>query len=218
MGKILLFLIILCLAWYVLSAVSLPTAVLLAVSLLGPPGLILAAWLGRHALDRKANPENALQVTGAVHQAVMITLGSAAIAAVRLFGTFPVWEIPIPDVLGLALVILSSLLLLTSTANLILSGLGMPVAFLPTRQVASNWLYGWTRNPIVLSGLLFLFSLGLWMRSTSLVAWTVVLLAPAAVVVLRVFEERELEIRFGTGYLDYKARVPMLIPRIPSRK
>lgn len=171
-GKILLFLVVLCFAWYVLSAVELPPSVL---------------------------------------------LGSGAIAAVRLFTRFPGWEIPIPTAVGLALVVLSTLLLLASTANLILSGLGMPNAFLPTRQLASDFLYSWTRNPIVLSGLLFILTLGVWMRSAWLVTWTLFLLSPAAVFMLRLFEERELEIRFGAEYQEYKARVPMLIPRTLAR-
>jgi len=36
------------------------------------------------------------------------------------------------------------------------------------------------------------------------------------VVFLKAFEERELEIRFGASYLEYKARTPMLWPRRPK--
>jgi len=217
MGKALIFLVVLCLAWYVLSAVPLPPATLLAVTLACPLGLLLAAWFGRRALDRQATPENAARVTGWVHQAFIILLGSAAITAVRLFRSFPGWVLPIPEALVWVLIALSALLLLASTANLIFSGLGMPVAFLPTRQLASDWFYGWTRNPIVLSALLFLFCLGLWMRSLTMAAWTLLFLTPILTVILRLFEERELEIRFGAEYLEYKARVPMLVPRFLSR-
>jgi protein-S-isoprenylcysteine O-methyltransferase Ste14 len=31
------------------------------------------------------------------------------------------------------------------------------------------------------------------------------------------YEERELEVRFGASYLEYKARTPMLFPRKPKR-
>jgi protein-S-isoprenylcysteine O-methyltransferase Ste14 len=30
-----------------------------------------------------------------------------------------------------------------------------------------------------------------------------------------VYEERELELRFGASYLEYKSRTPMLFPRKP---
>lgn len=210
-------LIVLFFAWYVLSAVELPPAALLAVALAGLPAILLSAELGRRALDRLPTPENALQVTAQTHDALIFLLGSTVIAAVRLFDRFPGWSIPVPDKVGLALVILAGLLLLASTANLILSGLGLPAAYLQTRRLASDWLYSWTRNPIVLSGILFLFCLGIWIQSAWLVAWTLVPFTLTMVFILQRFEERELEIRFGDVYLDYKSRVPMLIPRIMAR-
>ena len=213
-GRIFL-LIVLFFALYVITAVELAPATLLLIALAGLPAMLLAAELGRRALDRRPTPENALKVTARTHDALILLLGFTAIAAVRLFSEFPGWTIPVPEPVGLALVFLTALLLLASTANLILSGLGMPMAFLPTRQLASDWLYSWTRNPIVLSSILFLFSLGIRMQSGWLVAWTLVLYTPTAIFMLRRFEERELEIRFGAEYLEYKSRVPMLIPRIP---
>ncbi|MBE0698051.1 MAG: hypothetical protein IH586_14100 [Anaerolineaceae bacterium] len=213
----LILLVVLSVAWYVLSALALAPGWLLAVALLGLPGMLAAAWFGRRALDRQPTPDRALEVTAWVHDAVIALLGSASIAATRLFRAYPGWVLPVPESIGLALVILSGLLLLASTSNLILSGLGIPVAILPTRRLATDWLYKWTRNPIVLSALLFLVCLGLWLRSAWLVAWTVLLVAPTSVGMLRLFEERELEIRFGAEYLSYKAQVPMLFPRILSR-
>lgn len=34
---------------------------------------------------------------------------------------------------------------------------------------------------------------------------------------VKVYEERELEIRFGASYLEYRARTPMLFPGKPKR-
>lgn len=212
-----LLLVVLFIVWYLLSATELPVPVLLAAAFVGPLGLLAAGLLGRRALDRDPTPGNASQVTGVVHDAVLAFLGSGSIAAVRVFGDLRGWEIPLPDGVGLALVILAGLLLLASTANLILSGLGIPIAVLPTRRLASDWMYAWTRNPIVLSGILFLLSLGVWLHSSTLIAWTLLLLLPIMVSLLRVFEERELEIRFGDDYRAYRARVPMLIPRPPGK-
>jgi protein-S-isoprenylcysteine O-methyltransferase Ste14 len=36
--------------------------------------------------------------------------------------------------------------------------------------------------------------------------------APAYVFFAKVFEERELEIRFGASYLEYKSRTPNVFP------
>jgi hypothetical protein len=49
------------------------------------------------------------------------------------------------------------------------------------------------------------------------VLWVLILFAPALLFFVKVFEERELEIRFGAPYLDYKSRTPMLFPRKPKR-
>lgn len=202
-------------AGYLLSVVDLAPEVMLAIALLGPIGLLLAAFIGRRELDRLPTPEHSGRVTAWFHLAVMTLLGAAAITAVRLFQEIRGWSIPMPERLGLTLVIISGLLILAATSNLILAGLGIPIAFIQTQRLASNWLYNWTRNPIVLSALIFMVCLGLWMRSTWLILWTLLLLTPVAVVVLKVFEERELEIRFSTEYQAYKNRVPMLFPRIP---
>jgi len=73
----------------------------------------------------------------------------------------------------------------------------------------------WTRNPMVLGFLAFMASLGIWYQSTLFVIYVLALLTPAWIAFLKVFEERELEIRFGASYLEYKARTPMLFPRRP---
>jgi protein-S-isoprenylcysteine O-methyltransferase Ste14 len=41
---------------------------------------------------------------------------------------------------------------------------------------------------------------------------------PVIFLFLKVYKERELEIRFGEDYLKYKARTPMLTPRKPGDK
>lgn len=213
-----LLLVVLFAVWYLLSATELATPVLLAAALIGPMGLLVTALLGRQALHRNPTPENALRTAAPVHDGVLAFLGVGVIAAVRVFSEVRGWIIPLPDGVGLALVILSGMLMLASLANLILSGLGIPIAVLPTRRLASDWMYGWTRNPIVLTGTLVLLSLGVWLHSSTLIAWTLFLFLPAMIVLVRVFEERELEIRFGDSYREYRARVPMLIPRPPARK
>ena len=73
------------------------------------------------------------------------------------------------------------------------------------------------RNPMVLAALGWFFSLGIWFRSLLFVLWVLVLFAPALLFYVKVYEERELEIRFGASYREYKSRTPMLFPRRPKR-
>jgi protein-S-isoprenylcysteine O-methyltransferase Ste14 len=68
---------------------------------------------------------------------------------------------------------------------------------------------------MVLAALAWFLSLGIWFRSLFLVLWVLVLCTPALLFFVKLYEERELEIRFGSSYLEYKSRTPMLLPRKP---
>jgi protein-S-isoprenylcysteine O-methyltransferase Ste14 len=58
-----------------------------------------------------------------------------------------------------------------------------------------------------------LFGIGFLLHSVSIVfVWTPLYIL-AHVVELKKVEEPELELRFGTAYVEYKRRVPMFIPR-----
>jgi protein-S-isoprenylcysteine O-methyltransferase Ste14 len=99
--------------------------------------------------------------------------------------------------------------------NLALKGFGAPFYIALSRKVATDWMYAWTRNPMALAALALFLSLGLWFQSVMFLLWVLVVLAPAYFFFAKVFEERELEIRFGASYLEYKSRTPMFFPRKP---
>jgi protein-S-isoprenylcysteine O-methyltransferase Ste14 len=69
---------------------------------------------------------------------------------------------------------------------------------------------------MLLAALAFFLSLGIWFQSVLFVLWVLILFAPALLFFVKVYEERELEIRFGESYLEYKSRTPMLFPRRPK--
>lgn len=192
--------------WYLLLAVGGELALI--------PLILLARWL----LDRQPDLRRAAWVTAVIHYLVAILMGGAVIAAVRFAMAAPEWSSPLPAWLGLGLMMLSAIALAAGVVNLVVKGLGLPLGALLTRQVASSWIYAWTRNPIVLSGLAFLVGIGFWLQSSSFLIWVLALVFPAMLVFLLVFEERELEVRFGPDYLKYKQRVPMLWPRRPREK
>jgi len=113
------------------------------------------------------------------------------------------------------LAIITGAAFLLTVVNLALKGFGAPFFIALSRKLAADWLYAWTRNPMVLAGLAFLLSLGIWFQSALFVLWVLILFAPALLVFVKVYEERELEFRFGASYLEYKSRTPMLFPRRP---
>jgi len=61
-----------------------------------------------------------------------------------------------------------------------------------------------------------LLVIGLLLQSALFVVWVLFLVTPSWIVYLKVYEERELEIRFGQSYREYKARTSFLWPRKPK--
>jgi len=172
-------------------------------------------WLGRMILDRQPTTSRTAWITTFVHYAVLTLFGAAIIRVVITHQDWSGWKLPIPVEIGLPLVIITGVAALSTVVNLALKGLGAPFAIALTRKLAVDWWYAWTRNPMVLATLAFFLSLGIWFQSALFVLWVLILFAPALLFFVKVYEERELEVRFGTSYLEYKSRTPMLFPRKP---
>jgi len=178
-------------------------------------GVLLAfplVWLGRKMLDRRPTIGRAVWTTTFVHFGLGLSFGVPIIRAVITHRDWPGAVLPIPSGIGLALILITAGACLLTVANLALKGFGAPFFIVLSRKLAASWLYARTRNPMVLATLAFFLSLGIWFQSLLFVLWVLLLLTPAWLVFLKVYEERELELRFGTSYLEYKSRTPMLFP------
>lgn len=173
-------------------------------------------WFARLVLDRDATPAHAEWITTLVHAVVMVLFGSAVIRAVTTYRAWRGWVIAIPGEVGLLLTLLFGAAAALAVMNLAVRGLGAPFGIALSRRLAIDWLYAWSRNPMVLASLALLVAVGIWFQSGLFVLWACLLVIPALLFFVKIFEERELEIRFGSGYLEYKARTPMLFPRKPG--
>jgi protein-S-isoprenylcysteine O-methyltransferase Ste14 len=181
-------------------------------------GLVLIfplVWLGRKILDRHLTTSGVAWITTFVQFAVGNLFGIPIIRAVTTHQDWSGWTLPIPVEIGLLLATITGAAFLLTVVNLALKGFGAPFFIALSRKLAADWLYAWTRNPMVLAALAFLLSLGIWFQSALFVLWVLILFAPALLVFEKVYEERELEFRFGASYLEYKSRTPMLFPRRP---
>lgn len=174
-------------------------------------------WLGRLILDQKPSNERANWVTTFVHFGLGFTFGIPIIQAVRTHRGWQGWELPLPEEVGLVLVLLSAVAFLLVVVNLALKGLGAPFFLALSRKLATDWMYSWTRNPMGLAGIILLVSLGVWYQSTLFILWALLFFAPAFLFFIKVYEERELELRFGESYREYRRRTPLLFPRRPKR-
>ena len=168
---------------------------------------VLAA-IGRWLLDCRPTPERATLLTIPIHYLEMILLGCALIVAFRFTQAYPIASIPFPRAISFpALRVLGALATLT-VLNLAIGGLGLPFAAAQSKKLATRWLYAQCRNPMGLFSLLFFIVGALWLQSLHALLWTTLWLTPAWILFVRLYEERELEIRFGESYLRYKAQTP----------
>jgi protein-S-isoprenylcysteine O-methyltransferase Ste14 len=204
--------------WYWVLNLRFDQTMMLLIVVGGMLAVFPAVWIGRGLLDARPTIGRASLVTASVHFVAMLFLGAAITGAIRTGQSWRGWVIPLPTEVGLALMMVTGTAALLTVVNLALQGLGAPFAIALSRRLATSWIYAWTRNPMVLSFLAFLVSLGVWFRSTLFVLWVLALVTPAMIAFLKVYEERELEIRFAAAYLRYKASTPFLLPRRPRAR
>lgn len=192
-----------------------PTArlILMVVCILG---IIPVVLTGRWLLDHRPTVEQAEAATTWVHYVMAFLLGSAVIEATLYSQGAGILTIPFAPWIGLTLMFISSIVMLLVVANLALKGLGAPLAISLTRKVATEWFYAWTRNPIAITAFIFLIGIGIFLQSGIFLVWVMLIVMPCFILFVKVYEERELEIRFGQSYLDYKARTPGFFPRKPQ--
>ena len=98
-----------------------------------------------------------------------------------------------------------------------LSVKGTPVPFNPPPMVVDTGPYRYARNPMLAGVFLFLFGLGFFLDSASLVG----LFTPLDVLInvweIKAIEEPGLRKRLSEEYVKYRARTPMFIPGLGSR-
>ena len=213
-GRIVLFVLILSLWLWVIDQ-RFSSTVNLSIIVGGLLLVFPVIWLGRKMLDREPTVNRVARVTTTVHYAVVTLCGVSIFRAVVTNREWSGWILPVPTEIGLTLAIVTGAAAFLAVVNLALKGLGAPFAIALSRKLATGWMYAWTRNPMILATLAFFLSLGIWFQSALFVLWVLLLVAPALLFIVKVFEERELELRFGASYLEYKSRTPLLFPRRP---
>jgi protein-S-isoprenylcysteine O-methyltransferase Ste14 len=107
--------------------------------------------------------------------------------------------------LGSALVVAAVMLFFYSVRKFRAAGTPVP-GNRPTTAIVRTGPYGFSRNPIYVAFSLLQLGIAAWFNSLWLIATLIVAIALMTTVVIR-REERYLERKFGTEYLDYKARV-----------
>lgn len=127
-------------------------------------------------------------------------------------GLTPILTPPLNLYIG-AVVFLAGALLYTWTILLFARiGRGTQTPIVPTQRLVTNGPFAYSRNPMVSGVILLITGLGLLVNSIGFTA--IGLAIPLAYLIfIKLVEEKELEARFGQEYLEYKNRVPFIIPK-----
>jgi protein-S-isoprenylcysteine O-methyltransferase Ste14 len=96
-------------------------------------------------------------------------------------------------------------------------GKGTPVPIMATQQLIIQKPYNYCRNPMALGTIVAGLGVAILIGSISAVV-LVFTLAILLLVYIKFLEEKEMELRFGEAYREYRKQTPFIIPRLWKRK
>jgi len=93
---------------------------------------------------------------------------------------------------------------------------GTPFPTHPTKKLLIVGPFRYCRNPMTLGTLMLYGGIAVAVGSFSALA-VVALIGALLIAYLKIFEEKELQLRFGDEYAEYKKNTPFMIPRFGKR-
>jgi len=98
-------------------------------------------------------------------------------------------------------------------------GQGTPVPFkeIQTRNLVIRGPYKYTRNPMVFGYILIWIGMGFFLNSLFLTLGFTSIITILLIVLIKLWEEKNLEKRFGESYVEYKKKISFIIP-LPRKK
>jgi protein-S-isoprenylcysteine O-methyltransferase Ste14 len=96
-------------------------------------------------------------------------------------------------------------------------GRGTPAPIMATQQLIIQKPYNYCRNPMALGTIVAGLGVAILIGSISAVV-LVLTLAVLLLVYIKFLEEKEMELRFGEAYREYRKQTPFIIPRFRTRK
>ncbi len=96
-------------------------------------------------------------------------------------------------------------------------GRGTPVPIMATQQLIITKPYSYCRNPMALGAIVAYLGVAILLGSISAVG---LVLAGAAFLLsyIKLLEEKEMELRFGEAYWEYRRLTPFILPRLARKK
>ncbi|PKN98370.1 MAG: hypothetical protein CVU42_12630 [Chloroflexi bacterium HGW-Chloroflexi-4] len=120
-------------------------------------------------------------------------------------------------VIGIPLIVLGVIYGFWSIYSQLSRASGTPLPMMPTQKLLIDGPFKQCRNPMTFGTITAYLGVGILMGSLSSIL-LVLIIGGLLVTYLKKFEERELEMRFGQDYVEYKKSTPFFFPRIWLRK
>jgi protein-S-isoprenylcysteine O-methyltransferase Ste14 len=118
---------------------------------------------------------------------------------------------------GILVILGGLIILIVSVYTLSTIGKGTLAPWFPTGKLVVAGLYKYVRNPMITGVLITLLGESIALQSFVIMTWMLMFFLISHLFFL-VYEEPNLEKRFGKEYLDYKKRIPRWIPDFRNPK
>jgi protein-S-isoprenylcysteine O-methyltransferase Ste14 len=131
----------------------------------------------------------------------------------NLLATAPSWARGSLSLVGAALVLAGTAVLVGAFVRFVVEGLGTPAPIAPTEHLVVGGLYGHVRNPMYVAVFAIIGGQALLLGRPVLLLYAAVVAVPV-VAFVRWYEEPALRRAFGPDYERYRAAVPGWWPRL----
>jgi len=118
-------------------------------------------------------------------------------------------------VLGVCIILTGALLGAWTIVLFKIKGKGTPNPASPPKELIVTGPYKFSRNPMVMAGLLILMGESIFYYSPTTFGFAILFIF-SLYLYIRYVEEPELKKRFGQPYNDYLKKVPRFIPKLPD--
>jgi protein-S-isoprenylcysteine O-methyltransferase Ste14 len=114
---------------------------------------------------------------------------------------------------GSTLVLIGLMIMIVCISSFIGIGQGTLAPWSPTKRLVVRGLYRYVRNPMILGVWIVLLGEALALKSQNILIWAASFFVINTIYFI-VYEEPDLEDRFGEEYRDYKKHVSRWLPRL----
>ncbi len=147
---------------------------------------------------------------------------SSFILPVTVLILVPIWiekdrslELQWTTGIGIVIMGIGLMTVVSTVASFMMKGKGTLAPWSPPQKLVTTGLHGYVRNPMIMGVLTTLLGESMLFMSRNIFYWMVIFFVINNIYFL-VYEEPDLEKRFGEEYREYRKQVPRWFPKFKS--